>query len=98
MSGGFQANPEGLITKGKAVTSVYEGYSVQKSKIYEIADVVAKAWTGPDCAKYVEAIHSYEEDFKKLGVVLAQIGEILERHGIRLAQSRDSIASIASRL
>ncbi len=98
MSGGFQANPEGLITKGNSVTSIYDGYIVQKDKIYETADRVAKAWTGADSAGYVTAIHSYEEDFKKLGAVLEQIGQILIKHGTRLADSRDAIRNIASRL
>ena len=30
---GFEANPEGLMEKGKKVTSIYEGYMVQKGNV-----------------------------------------------------------------
>lgn len=95
---GFQANPEGLMEKGRNITNIYEGYVAQKENVYKTSDKVATAWAGADSAGYVSAIHSYEEDFKKLGVVLAQMGDILYRHGSRLADSRDAIRSAASRL
>ena len=47
---------------------------------------------------YISQIHSYDGDFKKLGEVLGQIGDILYRHGNRLASSRDAIRQAASRL
>ena len=37
-----------------------------------------------------------EADFKKLGEVIAQMGDILYRHGSRLAESRDSIRNAAA--
>lgn len=98
MNGGFQANPEGLMEKGKRITTIYEGYVAQKEVVYRTADKIATAWAGADSAGYVSAIRSYDEDFKKLGVVLAQMGDILYRHGARLADSRDAIRQAASRL
>ena len=95
---GFQANPEGLMEKGRNVTNIYEGYMAQKNNVYNTADKVTTAWAGADSAGYVTAIHSYDADFKQLGAVLAQIGDILYRHGARLAQSRDAIADAAGRL
>lgn len=95
---GFQANPEGLMAKGKNITGIYEGYTIQKDKVYKTKEEVSRAWAGADSAGYVTAIDSYEADFKQLGAVVAQIGDILYRHGSRLAQSRDSIRDAASRL
>lgn len=98
MNGGFQANPEGLMQKGKSVTSIFEGYMTQKENVDKTADRVAQAWDGADSAGYVSAIHSYDEDFKKLGEVLEKMGDILYRHGARLADSRDALRQAADRL
>lgn len=98
MNGGFQANPEGLMQKGKNVTSIFEGYMTQKENVDKTADRVAQAWDGADSAGYVSAIHSYDEDFKKLGEVLEKMGDILYRHGARLADSRDALRQAADRL
>ena len=95
---GFQANPEGLMQKGKNITSIYNGYAEQKGNVDKTADRVAQAWNGADSAGYVTAIHSYDEDFKKLGEILAQMGDILYRHGARLAESRDAMRQAADRL
>lgn len=98
MNGGFEANPEGLIAKGNTVTSIYEGYVAQKDNVYRTANEVTTAWSGADSAGYVSAIQSYEGDFKQLGVVMAQIGDILTRHGQRLASSREAIKAATARL
>lgn len=95
---GFQANPEGLMQKGSRITTIYNEYMVEKGNVDKTTDRIATAWQGADSAGYVSQIHSYDADFKKLGEVLAQIGDILYRHGSRLAQSRDSIRDAASRL
>lgn len=98
MNGGFEANPEGLIAKGQSVRNIYEGYEAQKNNVYRTANEVTSAWSGADSAGYVSAIQGYEGDFKQLGVVIAQIADILEGHGRRLANSRDSIKAAAARL
>jgi len=98
MNGGFEANPEGLIAKGQAVKTIYDGYEAQKSNVYRTANEVTSAWSGADSAGYVSAIQSYEGDFRQLGVVISQIADILESHGRRLANSRDSIKAAAARL
>ena len=95
---GFQANPEGLMQKGSRITNIYNEYMTEKGNVDKTTDKIATAWQGADSAGYVSQIHSYDADFKKLGEVLAQIGDILYRHGSRLAQSRDSIRDAASRL
>ena len=95
---GFQANPEGLMEKGSKVTTIYNEYMVEKGNVDKTTDKIATAWQGADSAGYVSQIHSYDGDFKKLGEVIAQIGEILYRHGSRLASSRDAIRQAASRL
>lgn len=95
---GFQANPEGLMQMGKNLTSIYEGYGVQMDNVYKTSDKIANLWAGADGAGYISAMHSYKEDFDKLGVVLAQLADIVYRHGSRLAGSRDAIRNAASRL
>lgn len=95
---GFQANPEGLMEKGRKITAIYNEYMAEKGNVDKTTDRIATAWQGADSAGYVTQIHSYDADFKKLGEVLAQIGDILYRHGSRLANSRDAIRDAASRL
>ena len=95
---GFQANPEGLMEKGRKITVIYNEYMTEKGNVDKTTDRIATAWQGADSAGYVTQIHSYDADFKKLGEVLAQIGDILYRHGSRLANSRDAIRQAASRL
>ena len=95
---GFQANPEGLMSKGKRIIEIYEGYMSQKKNVDNTKNKVTSAWTGADSTGCVTAIESYDTDFKLLGSIIAQIGDILYRHGNRLAQSRDAIANAASNL
>ena len=95
---GFEANPEGLMDKGRKVTEIYNEYMVEKRNVDNTTDKISTAWQGADSAGYVTQIHSYDGDFKKLGEVIAQIGDILYRHGSRLASSRDAIKQAASRL
>ena len=98
MNGGFEANPEGLMKKGRDVTGIFERYMAEKANVDKAKEEVKNAWTGADSAGYVTAIESYEADFKKLGDVIAQIGDILYRHGSRLADSRDAIRNAAAKL
>ena len=95
---GFQANPEGLMEKGNKITAIYNQYMAEKANVDKTADNIATAWQGADSAGYVTQIHSYDADFKQLGEVLAQIGDILYRHGARLASSRDNLLHTASKL
>lgn len=95
---GFQANPEGLMEKGSNITRIYNEYMIEKGNVDKTTDKISNAWQGADSAGYVSQIHSYDGDFKKLGEVIAQIGDILYRHGSRLASSRDAIKQAASRL
>ncbi len=95
---GFQANPEGVMSKGKRITEIYEGYMAQKKNVDNTKNKVTSAWTGADSTGCVTAIESYNADFVQLGNVIAQIGDILYRHGNRLAQSRDAIANAAGNL
>lgn len=95
---GFQANPEGLMEKGNKIKTIYNEYMSEKNNVDKTTDRIATAWQGADSAGYVTQIHSYDADFKKLGEVIAQIGDILYRHGSRLASSRDAIKQAAGRL
>lgn len=95
---GFQANPEGLMQKGRRITDLYNQYMAEKGNVDKTTDRIAAAWQGADAAGYVTQIHSYDGDFKQLGQVIAQIGDILYNHGSRLANSRDAIRQAASRL
>jgi len=95
---GFEANPEGLVERGKRITSIYESYVAEKENVSKTSDRIASAWTGADSSGYVTQIHSYDADFKQLGEVLEKLGAIVHRHGVRLVDSRDSIKSAANRL
>jgi len=95
---GFQANPEELIAKGNRIKEVSEGYFGEKTKIYNTGEKISQAWTGADSSGYLSKLNEYEPDFKKLGEALQAIGEILTSHGTKLANTRDEIASMASRI
>ena len=98
MNDGFKANPEGLIDKGLSVKKIYERYMEEKRNVDKAKNATKEIWEGQDSAKYVEAIESYEPAFKELGDIIQQIGNIMERHGSRLVESRTSIANIATKL
>ena len=98
MSGGFEANPEGLMEKGNAVKNIYSKYMDAFKAAWTAKEQVKSAWEGADSAGYISAIDGYEADFKKLGEVVAQLGDILYRHGSRLADSRDAIKAAAAKL
>ncbi len=98
MHDGFQANPEGLIQKGKNITSIFNGYLEQKGNVDKTTDRVEREWVGADSTGCVTAIRNYDDDFKQLGEVLERIGDIVYRHGIRLADSRDAIKQASNKL
>ena len=98
MHDGFQANPEGLIQKGKNVTAIYDGYLEQKGNVDKTTDRIEREWVGADSTGCITAIRGYDEDFKKLGEVLERIGDIIYRHGMRLAESRDTIKQAATKI
>ena len=84
--------------KGNKIKVIYDEYVAEKANVDKTVDRIANAWQGADSAGYVTQIHSYDGDFKQLGTVISQIGDILYRHGSRLASSRDAIRQAASRL
>lgn len=98
MHDGFQANPEGLIQKGKNISTIYNGYIEQKEEVNNIAERVERAWTGADSTGYITSIRSYDKDFQEMGEVIEKIGDIIYRHGLRLTDSRDAIQKAATRL
>ena len=98
MNGRVDIDPEQVIARGNNIRSIYEDYLLQKQAVMKTTEEVETAWEGADSAGYVSAIHSYDDDFKKLGEVIAQLGEILHRHGTRVANSRDQIRNLSSRL
>lgn len=95
---GFEANPEGLIAKGNNVRDIYNNYVTEKNKVNNTVDRIGVAWKDAASNMYISTIHSYEGDFRQLGAVISQLGDILARHGQRLASSRDALADIAGRL
>lgn len=98
MANGFEANPEGLMDKGSKVNKLFQAYEGERTAVGNTTEAVREAWSGADSAGYVTAIHSYDADFEKLGQILAQMSEIMYKHGARLAESRDAIKQAASRL
>ena len=95
---GFQANPEELVDKGNRIIGIYERYMEEKANVDRAKERVKDAWAGADATGYVTAIEGYDETFKELGEILNQIGNIIYRHGSRLAESRNTIANIANKL
>lgn len=95
---GFEANPEGLMAKGNAVREVYNNYVAEKNKVNNTVDRIGVAWKDAASNSYIATIHSYEGDFRQLGAVISQLGDIMTRHGQRLASSRDALQDIASNL
>ena len=96
--GGFEANPEGLMDKGTEVNGIFERYMIEKGNVDTAKNRVTEAWSGADSAGFVTAIEGYEDDFKQLGEVIAQLGKIIYNHGNRLAESRENLRSSAARL
>ena len=95
---GFEANPEGLMDKGKKVIEYYTDYMKQKTAADKTTDRIAAGWSGADANGSVTAIRSYDETYKLLGETIQKIGDILYRHGARLANSRDAIVTAAEKL
>lgn len=95
---GFEANPEGIMAKGNRVREIYNNYVTEKNKVDSTVDRIGVAWKDAASNMYISTIHSYDGDFRQLGAVIAQLGDILARHGQRLASSRDALESIASNL
>ncbi len=98
MNGSINIDPEQVMARGRNVKAIYDEYLNIRNSIMNTTQEIESAWEGADSAGYVTAIHSYDDDFKLLGETIAQLGDILYRHGNRTAQSRDSIMNIASRL
>lgn len=98
MNGRIDIDPEQVIVRGNNITTIYDEYVALKNAVLKTTQEVESAWEGADSAGYVTAIHSYDEEFKKLGEIIAQLGDIIHRHGNRVANSRDEIRNLASRL
>ena len=96
MANKFQADPEGLMEKGKRIVELYNRYMAEKKKISDTTDDVESAWDGADSGSFITAIKGYDEDFKKLGEIINKIGSIATRHGERLRNSRDNIKAAAA--
>ena len=82
MNGRVDIDPEQVIARGNNIRSIYEDYLLQKQAVMKTTEEVETAWEGADSAGYVSAIHSYDDDFKKLGEVIAQLGNRVQ-HTLR---------------
>jgi WXG100 family type VII secretion target len=98
MNNGWEADPEGIQSLARQIKETYSSYISEKTQMFNTISDVAAAWSGADAAGYVTQANSYEPDFKKLGEIIDQISTILNDHGVRLAEARDSIKAAASKL
>ena len=98
MNNRIMADPEGLIQMATKIYDLFEQYDKVREEITNISDSISESWNDETCKTFVNSIHSYDPEFKKLGLVIQQISDILKRHGIRLQNSRDSLTGMAGRL
>ncbi len=98
MSNVIKSDPEGLISKGNKIVSLANNYISEEKNVYDVAGRITSAWDDETSRKFVEVIRSYEDDFKRLGEVVEQLGDIIKKHGVRLRNSRDNLTDIASNI
>ncbi len=94
----LRIDPEKVMTRGNNIKRIYEKYNALMKEVENTKDAVGSAWEGADSAGYLSAIESYKEDFKKLGEVIEQLGDITYRAGQRGADSRDMIKAASAKL
>ena len=67
-------------------------------ELYEQVDLLASSWSGKDNQAFTTQIKAYEEDFRKIAVIMTQYSEFL-RNSARAYQSmQEELSSQANRL
>lgn len=95
---GFSANPENLMDKGNRIIKLFERYEELLINAKRVGDEITSIWNGSDATSYNASLKDYDSTFKAAGEAVNEIGTIINDHGNRLANSRDNIQRLATRL
>ena len=95
---GFTANPENLMDKGNRIIKLFERYEELLRNAKKVGDEITSIWNGSDATSYNASLKGYDDTFKAAGEAVNEIGAIINGQGNRLANSRDNIQRLATRL
>lgn len=91
MNGKISIDPERTKSIGDEITTIAGRYNKEINTIYSIVDDLRNVWTGTAAQRFTDNIKKFENDYKKFGVLLQQIGELLSTTGNEYSKLEDSL-------
>ncbi len=91
MNGKISIDPERTKSIGEQITTLATEYNREINTIYSIVDDLKNVWTGTAAQRFTDNIKNFESDYKKFGVLLQQIGELLSTTGNEYSKLEDSL-------
>jgi uncharacterized protein YukE len=98
MADGFMADPERVMDKGAAVKSLADACLDEFDNLESETTKIGNAWDDSASKAYINQIKSYRSTFLELQTKIDYIGQVLDRHGNRLAEDRDGLSKQAEDL
>ena len=98
MANGISANPELIKGYGVNVNQLGADYTTEINSIYSTIDELHNSWKGEAASKFNETVKSYEQELKKLGTKIQDLGTDLGTIAGIYAQLESDIADAASKL
>ena len=95
---GFMADPERVMDKGAAVKSLADACLDEFDNVETETTKIGNAWDDDASKTYINQIKGYRNTFSELQKQIAYIGQVLDRHGNRLAEDRDGLSRKAEDL
>lgn len=98
MANGISANPELIKGYGDNVNQLGADYTTEINSIYSTIDELHNSWKGEASSKFNETAKSYEQELKKLGTKIQDLGVDLGTIAGIYARLESDITDAASKL
>ncbi|MBQ4584264.1 MAG: WXG100 family type VII secretion target [Bacilli bacterium] len=98
MANGISANPELIKGYGDNVNQLGADYTTEINSIYSTIDELNNSWRGEAATQFNTTVKGYEQELKKLGTKIQDLGTDLGTIAGIYARLESDIADAASKL
>ncbi len=87
-----------VLNTAQKIEEAKEEYQRLYNEIYQKIDTLANSWQGQDNLRFTTRIKSYEEDFRRIAIIMSQYSDFLRNSARAYQNTQDEIANMADRL
>ena len=94
----ISVEPERLESVASSIENADSDYNRIYQAMYAEVDKMSSSWTGKDNTMFVSQIREFEDDLRKISMIMREYADFLRRSARAYREAQDEIYSRASKL